>query len=342
MMSFAYPWLLLLLVPFALLAIRVWRRPLPSIRIPSLRPFASANAGRTMASRLPLLVSTLAVAILIVALARPRYGNEKVLIRTEGIDIMLALDLSGSMQSLDVPEKINTENELRQAIGTGKIKNRLEIAKDEVKRFIEKRPNDRIGLIGFAQLPYSLCPPTLDHAWLIANLDQLRPGIIGDKTGIAGPIAGAVKRLKDSNAKRRVLVLFTDGSNNVNATITPLQAAKLAHDYDIVIYTVGIGSNRAFVLHRSFMGEQFMPIEGEFDDGLLKEIAKTSEGRYYKAADAEGMAKVMNAIDKLEKTTVEQPRYIEYSEYGPRLIVLAGIMLLLAFAAEHTVLLRLP
>lgn len=341
-MSFAYPWLLLLLLPFALLVIRIWRRPLPSIRIPSLRPFVSGNARRPLASRLPLILYSLAIAIVILALARPRYGSEKVLIRAEGIDIMLALDLSGSMQSIDVPGKISTENELRQAITSGAVKNRLEIAKDEVRNFIEKRPNDRIGLIGFAQLPYSLCPPTLDHAWLIANLDQLKPGIIGDKTGIAGPIASAVKRLKDSNAKRRVLVLFTDGANNVNSAITPLQAAKLAHDYDIVIYTVGIGSDRAFVLQRTFMGEQFVPIEGEFDEDLLKEIAKTSEGRYYKAADAEGLAKVMNEINKLEKTTVEQPRYMEYSEYAPRLIALALTLLLLGFLAEHTVFLRLP
>lgn len=341
-MTFAYPWLLLLLLPFLLLAWWVWRRPLPGLRISCLAPFAAANPRRAVASRLPLLFYILAIAILIFALARPRYGNERVVLRAEGIDIMLALDLSGSMEAIDVPASITTEAQLRDAIAAGKTKKRIDVAKDEVRRFIERRPNDRIGLIGFAQLPYGLCPPTLDHQWLIANLDQLQPGVIGDKTGIAGPIATAVKRLKDSHSKRRVVVLFTDGANNVNAAITPRQAAKLGRDYDIVIYTVGIGSSRSFVFQRSIMGERFIPIEADYDEELLKDIAKSCDGRYYHADDAVGMSKAMDEINKLEKTSVETPKYIEYSEFAPQLIMLALALLLLGFVAENTLLMRLP
>jgi len=341
-MTFAYPWLLLLLAVLLPLGWWVWRRPLPTLRIPCLKPFAAANPRRRNVSRLPLVLYLLATAVLIVALARPRFGNEKVILRAEGIDIMLALDLSGSMQALDAGSQITTEQELRDAIAAGKVKKRIEMAKDEVKRFIERRPNDRIGLIGFAQLPYSLCPPTLDHEWLISEFDQLQPGTIGDKTGIAGPLASAVKRLKDSHAKRKVIVLFTDGANNVEAVITPRQAAKLAHDNDIIIYTVGVGSDRSFILQRTVMGERFVPIEADFDEDLLKDIAKSSDGRYYHAADPDGMAKVMDEINKLEKTSVETPKYIEYTEFAPRLIVLALVLLLIGFVAEHTVLLRLP
>ena len=144
------------------------------------------------------------------------------------------------------------------------------MAKEEIIKFIEKRPNDRIGLVGFANLPYSACPPTLDHGWLIQNMNRLEPGVIGDKTGIAGPIASAVQRLKNSDSKRRVIVLFTDGSNNVDARVSPRQAAKLAKEFNIIIYTVGIGSNRAYALQRGFFGTQFTEVQGEFDEKLLK------------------------------------------------------------------------
>jgi Ca-activated chloride channel family protein len=282
------------------------------------------------------------VALLILALSRPQEGLEQVRQRAEGIDIMLAIDLSGSMEAVDVPANIRSGKDFRDGILSGKYNNRLEVAKKEIKRFIKSRPNDRIGLIGFAPLPYNACPPTLDHGWLISHLDRLKPGIIGDATGIAGPIASAVHRLKDADSKRRVLVLFTDGSNNVNAKISPRQAAKLANQFGVVIYTVGIGSSQAYVLQKTMFGEQFVPIPGQFDEPLLKDIAKLSEGKYYRAADSEGMAKVMDEINKMEKTTKEQPRIIDYRELAPYFITAAIVLVLLAFALENTILLRIP
>jgi Ca-activated chloride channel family protein len=166
--------------------------------------------------------------------------------------------------------------------------------------------------------------------------------MIGDNTGIAGPIASAVQRLKNSDAKRKVMVLFTDGSNNVDARLTPLQTAKLASEFKVVIYTVGIGSSRSFVRQKSVFGERFLAVEDEFDEALLKELAKLTEGRYYAASDAEGLRKAMEEIDKLEKTTVDQPRYVEYREWAPHIAWLALLLLVAGFVGEHTLFLKIP
>ncbi|MFA7231044.1 MAG: VWA domain-containing protein [Victivallaceae bacterium] len=343
-MIFAYPWLLLLFLLLGLLVWYIWnKKPMPAIVASTAKPFKAANGMRYhRVSRLPLLLYTLAAGLLVLALARPREGIEKVVVRAKGIDIILAIDLSGSMQAIDVPEKITTASQLKKAIDSGAVKNRLEVAKQEIAKFIEKRPNDRIGLIGFAPMAYNICPPTLDHAWLLANLSRLEPGVIGDRTGIASPIASGVHRLEKSDSKRRVLVLFTDGSNNVDARITPRQAAKLAKTCNVVVYTVGIGSGNAFVLQNSFDGPQFVPIRGEFDEPLLQDIASVSDGKYYRAYDAEGLEKVMGEINKLEKTSIEQPKFIDYKEFAPVLAALALALFLLGFLAENTFHLSVP
>ena len=341
--SFAYPWVLLFFIPFIVAVIYVLRKPLPSIRVSNTQLFGSPRY-RSLWSKLsiPSYIYALAIGLLILALARPRLGIATIRQRAEGIDIMLAIDLSGSMQSIDVPNGITTESQLLAAMRNQTVKNRLEVAKDEIRRFIKNRPNDRIGLISFAPLPYVVCPPTLDHAYLLANLVRLQPGMIGDKTGIAGPIASAVSRLKDSDAKRKVIVLFTDGSNNVDAKITPRQAAKLAKEFGVVIYTVGIGSSNAVVRQRGMFGERFFQVDSQFDEDLLRDLAKTSSGRYYKAADARGLQKAMSEIDKLEKTTFEQPRYVEYHEWAPGIILGALLLLLAGFFLEHTLILKVP
>ncbi|MCK5844276.1 MAG: VWA domain-containing protein, partial [Victivallales bacterium] len=306
--------------------------------------FKSANprgAFHPVAS-LPFLLHAVGLALLIFAVARPQRGIEMLKQRAEGIDIMIALDLSGSMEAIDVPENYS-EQEVYNAINSGKLKTRIEIAKQEIRKFIEKRPNDRIGLIAFAPLPYVACPPTLDHAWLYAHLGQLEPNIIGNATGIAGPIASAVHRLKDSDSKRRVLVLFTDGSNNVNNRVTPRQAAKLAKTFNVIIYTVGIGSQNAYIINDNpIFGRTLRQMGGEFDESLLKDIAQFSSGRYYTASDAKGLEKVMGEIDQLEKTTKEQPRYVDYRELGNVFVLWGLILILSAFLLEGTIALKIP
>ncbi|MBU8902544.1 MAG: VWA domain-containing protein [Victivallales bacterium] len=343
-MTFAYPWLLFLYIPLLLIIWYLWsRKAMPALRISSTKPFIRAKQkSNARTSHLPLLFYITASAILVFALARPRVGSEKIIFRAKGIDIILAIDLSGSMRAIDIPRNIKTEKQLSKELKSGKIKNRIEVAKEEIKKFVKKRPNDRIGLIGFAQLPYNICPPTLDHGWLIDNLKRLKPGIIGQSTGIAGPIASGVQRLDKSDSKRRVLVLFTDGANTVNARITPRQAAKLGNACDVVIYTVGIGSNNALVEDNSMFGRSYVQAGGTFDAPLLKDIAKISDGKYYHAFDAKGLEEAMMDINKIEKTTVEQPKYVDYKEFAPTLAVFVLILLLFGFLLENTIFLSIP
>ncbi len=343
-MNFAYPWMLLLYIPLIGLLVYALKRKNPTVIISSVKLFTSGTAekGFNLRANIPLLLYAVATAILVLALSRPQRGIEELKQRAEGIDIMLAIDVSGSMQSIDVPEKYTNGREVAAAINSGKLKPRIDIAKEEIKKFIEKRPNDRIGLVAFAPLPYVACPPTLDHAWLFAHLERLQPGIIGDSTGIAGPITSAVNRLKNCDSKRKVVVLFTDGKNNVNAQITPIQAAKLAKTFDIITYTVGIGSRNAFIIQNGFMGKQLVPIKDEFDEKLLKDIAGTTGGRYFTASDAEGLQKTMDEIDKLEKTSLEQPRYVDYRELAPPLVLTALIIILSGFILSTTLFLKVP
>ena len=339
---FESPWFLLLLIPLMALFIYALKRKIPVLSIPWLKPFKFNNKKHGFrTSAIPLIIYFLAAALLIVSLSRPQKGIEQLKQRAKGIDIMLALDLSGSMKAIDIPTNMS-KNAIISSINNGSLKDRISYAKEEIKRFIEKRPDDRIGLVVFAPLPYVACPPTLDHQWLLRHLKEVDAGIIGDATNIAAPITSAVNRLKDSKAKRRVLVLFTDGSNNVEDRINPLQAAKLAKMYNVIIYTVGIGSQNAYVLQNTMFGPQFIPVMGQFDDHLMKTIAKDTEGKYYSVKNAKGLQEVLKKIDKLEKTTVEAPVFIDYRELGHFITFAALIMFLLAIALDHLVFTRIP
>ena len=349
MISFAYPWALaaLLLVPLLYLYERFVKKP-PAIVVPSVRPFPTGNKRNERKRFAPRPVSgafwcfLTAFALLAVALGRPRLGDEKVLIRAKGIDIILALDMSGSMRAFDVPASYTDGKELYKAISSGEVKNRLDTAKAEIRRFIEKRPNDRIGLLGFSDLAYSFAPPTLDHDWLLTRLETLTPGMIGDATGIASPIGSAVSRLKGSDSPRRVLVLFTDGANTAPNRVTPEEAAKLAREFNIIVHTVGIGSGSACMLLDTPFGKRFHPYGDQFDEALLRKIADTTGGTYFNASGSEGMKEVMARINELEKTTFEQPRYIEYREYAPIFALAALALMLIALTVETTIRLRLP
>ena len=339
---FESPWYLLLLIPLTLLLIIAAKRKSPMLSIPWIKPFLTKKrqSGFKKTS-IPFVFFAIAFVLLVFAVARPQQGMEELKQRAEGIDIMLALDLSGSMKGIDIPKNI-TSNQVVRDLEKGKLGERIVYAKKEIRKFIEMRPNDRIGLVVFAPLPYVACPPTLDHTWLLSHLNSVDAGIIGDATNIAGPIASGVNRLKTADSKRRVMVLFTDGSNNVNARISPLQAAKLAKTYDVVIYTVGIGSKNAYVLQNSMFGEQFVPLGGQFDKKLLMDIAKETGGKYYSAKDAKGLQEVLSQIDKLEKTSAEQSRFIDYRELGTPLVLLALILIFIGFFLENTFFIRLP
>lgn len=340
------PWWGLLAVVILLGIIVAWHRRRPALRVSTLQPYSTAGGrqGRKkpLILRIPLLLYGAGLLSLVIALCRPQIGIERTIRRTEGIDIMLAVDVSGSMKAYDLGDEYQTSEDVLRGLRTGKLQSRIEIARQELIRFVENRPHDRIGLVVFSKYPYVVCPPTLDQDFLLKNMERIDISAFPDMTGIAGPITSAVNRLQNSDARRRVLVLFTDGDNNVNAAVTPIQAARLAETFDIIIYTVGIGSRRSVLAVDTPWGTRLRGGVAGFNQDLLQTIAETTGGRYFEARDADRFRQVMQEIDKLEKVTIEQPLYLDYRErFLPWLI--AGIALcLIAFLLQDTVLQELP
>ncbi len=344
MPEFTSPWFFLLLIPLTIITIVALRRR-PAAILFSDTQSVKESGGKVAFSWLracPDLLFFVAGLMIVIALAGPRKGIGLVKERTEGIDIMLVLDVSGSMQTIDIPEKYKTGPEIQRAYDKGDLKNRMEVAKRELEHFVKNRPSDRIGLISFAGLPFTVCPPTLDHDYLTGHLQLLKAGMFdrtAGGTGMASPIAIATNSLKASDSKRRVIVLFTDGANNIEDTITPEQAAELAANYNITIYTVGIGSDRAIVID-SFFGAR--SVKDEFDEPLLQAIAEKTNGIYMKAADEDRFRDTMEKINKLEKVTIIQPRFTTYKLLFSGFLLAAIILVALAFILEHTVCLRIP
>lgn len=338
-----FPWALALLVPLALLLLRQLTKREPALQIPSIARLPDGKLKRISIARIvPAVFYAIAGTLMIFALAGPRFDAGEIRQKSEGVDIMIAIDLSDSMAAFDPAKNLRSDAEIRRAHEAGETLRRLDVCKEEIERFIRERPNDRIGLIAFADLPYAVCPPTLDHAWLLKQISSLELHSIGEGTGLAAPIISVVDRTKDSDAERKVMVLFTDGSNTVQNKVTPEQAAKIAHDYKLTVHTVGIGSRRSYVEQRGFFGKQLVSYPNGFDEALLKKIAETTGGHYYAADDREAMRAALAAIDELEKTPEELPRIALYDEKADSFAGAALIFLLLGFALSRTVFLRFP
>ena len=241
---------------------------------------------------------------LVIAIARPQRGLDDSRVRTEAVDIILLIDLSESMETKDF-HKYNRRM------------SRLEASKDVIERFLEKRPNDRIGMVGFATLPYAVAPLTMDHGWLAQRMQGLHTGMLdGSRTAIGDGIASAVNRLRESEAKSKVIILLTDGANNYG-TLSPDNAASASEALGIKIYTVGAGGARSGF----FMQRQ------EVDETTLKKIASTTGGTFYRARDLETLNAVYEEIDRLEKTEIEVERVTRFEEIAGGWII-AGILLL--------------
>jgi Ca-activated chloride channel family protein len=254
---------------------------------------------------LPVLYA-LGLVCLVVAMARPQKGLDESRVHTEGVDMVLLLDLSESMDTQDFV-KLNRRM------------SRLDATKDVVKRFLMKRPNDRIGIVGFASLPYAIAPLTLDHNWLISRLEGLHTGMLdGRRTAIGDGIASAVNRLRESEAKSKIIILLTDGANNYG-TLSPENAARAAEALGIKIYTIGAGG----------AGGGFFMRRQEVDEDTLKKVAKASGGKFYRARDLETLQAVYEEIDQLEKTEIEVEQFTSFEETSKGWI-LAGILLLLS------------
>ena len=326
------PWALalLLLVPLVFW-FRRRRLQEPRVRYPSLDvlralPGGSRQQWRWIVSALRGLVFILLVG----ALARPQLGTAQSSYFGEGIDIILAVDISGSMRSEDF------------TLESGRA-NRLAVLKSVVTDFVAERQGDRIGLVLFSARPYTQCPLTLDHGWLLQNLERARIGMIEDGTAIGSALATAVGRLEHSEAESKIVILLTDGQNNAGK-ISPLTAAEAAKALGITVYTIGAGTRgMAPYPDRDVFGNLvYRPVEVDIDEDTLHKIADLTGGAYFRATDTKSLTDVYETINQLERTTFTAPRYLDYDEMYPWLLVPAVVLLGLEIGLSHSVLRKLP
>lgn len=301
MFRFAYPQafiLLVLLVPLVYYSVRSGGRQ-RSVAFSSLGLLGKAGLVASPWKRYGKLALRALVLILIVlAIARPQTGRSESTVRTEGIDIVLVLDTSSSMQAEDF-----------------KPRNRLYVAKEVVKEFVSKRHNDRMGLVVFSANAITQCPLTLDYDILTELVDTVDFGMLEDGTAIGVALATACNRLRDSEAKSRVVILLTDGRNNMGV-VAPTTAAEVAKALDIKVYTIGVGKKgRAPVpVSDPLFGRRLVPMEVQLDEKGLREIADITGGRYFRATDADELAQIYDHIDELEKTTIETQTFTSYTD----------------------------
>jgi Ca-activated chloride channel family protein len=269
----------------------------------------------------------LAIALFLVALAGPRSVLEEANIKAEGIDIVLALDTSGTMAAEDFEIQ-------------GERYTRLGIVKKVVKEFVNARSNDRIAIVAFAGRAYTVSPMTTDYSWLKANLDRIELGIIEDGTAIGSAISSSMSRLQKSKAKSKVVILLTDGMNNAGK-INPLEAAKAAQALGIKIYTIGVGSKGLvpFPVQDPWGRKFYQQIQVNIDEELLRQIASLTDGKYYRATDAASLQQIYHEIDSLEKTEADQPHYRQYKEFFG-FVLLAGLLFLFVETILKNTLLR--
>ncbi|MCB1034865.1 MAG: VWA domain-containing protein, partial [Acidobacteria bacterium] len=295
------------------------QRKAAAVRFSSLQTLSRLKPSKSLLlRRLVLGLRVLTLGLLILAMARPQTGRKQTQVRTEGIDIVLVLDTSGSMQALDLDGD--------KAIA--KRRNRLEVAKSVVEEFIKKRDNDQIGLVVFGDQAFTQCPLTLDHGIVATFLERIEIGVAGDGTAIGSALGTAVKRLKDSEAKSKVIILLTDGRNNAGS-LSPGKAAEIAKTFGIKVYTIGAGTRgKAPFLVDSFFGQQVVYEAVQIDEGTLEAIAKETGGAYFRAQDESALASIYDEIDQLEKTEITMHTYMEYNERF-RWFVLPALGLLL-------------
>lgn len=312
----AYLFLLLLLIPVVFWYVwEMWKSD-ASIQLSSNAVLRrQPRTARLYMLHLPFLLRTAGIILLTIALARPQLSNSWQSETTEGIDIMMAIDISGTMQAEDLKP------------------NRLEAAKNVASEFVINRPNDNIGLVVFAGESFTQCPLTTDHAVLVNLFKSVQFGMIEDGTAIGLGLANAVNRMKDSKTKSKVIILLTDGSNN-RGDIDPQTAAEIAKTFGIRVYAVGVGSyGKARVPVQTPIGTQYMMMDSEFDEATLKNIAQTTGGEYFRATDNNSLKAIYEQIDQLEKTKIRVREYSKKQEnfqpflWGALLCLLIEILL---------------
>jgi Ca-activated chloride channel homolog len=334
-MAFAHPYFLLLLLLLPLLAWLKGKRGSPpaflysSVKlVEGLTRVKRSRAGFFLAA-----LRWLTLAIFIVALAQPRLMKSETTVKESGVDIVVAFDLSGSMMSEDF------------VVG-GKRVNRFNMARSVLKKFIDQRPSDRIGLIVFATQAFIATPLTLDHDFLQENLDRLEIGSINpNATAIGDALGTAVNRVRDLKAKSKIVILMTDGENN-SGKINPLTAAQAAQALGVKVYTIGIGKRGMAPMpvgKNPYTGETIYQDEpADVDEDTLQKIAQMTGGNYYRADDAEHFRQIYATIDRLEKTEAVINKYTEFKELFPWFVSSGLLLLLVEIVLSQTVFRRLP
>ncbi len=330
--------LLWMLLPLYLVWAAGWwllaRRRSGVVRFSSTRTLERLRPSRRLLARRAVQgLRLVTVALLILGMARPQTGRRQTEVRTEGIDIILVLDTSGSMQALDL--------DADRAVN--RRRNRLEVSRAVVERFVQKRPNDQIGMVVFGSQAYTQCPLTLDHGVVAAFLERVEIGMAGDQgTAIGSALGTAIKRLRESEAESKVIILLTDGRNNAGA-LTPRKAAEIARTFDVKIYAIGVGTRgKAPFIVDSLFGKRVIYEDVEIDEPMLQEIAAETGGAYFRAEDGEALAAIYDEIDRMEKTEVTTESHMEYDERFRMLALPALGLLLLETLLLGTRLRKLP
>ena len=320
-----YLFFLLVLIPVVFWYIKEMHHSDASLQISSHRNLQMKQ--KTLKIKLlhvPFVLRCLAITMVVIALARPQASNSWRTESTEGIDIMLTLDISGTMMAEDLKP------------------NRLEASKAVASEFILSRPNDNIGLVVFAGESFTQCPLTTDHAVLINLFNGVNYGLIEDGTAIGLGLANAVDRIKDSKARSKVIILLTDGSNN-RGDIAPITAAEIAQSFGIRVYAIGVGSyGKVNIPVQTPMGLQYQLMDSEFDEKSLQNIATMTGGQYFRATNNNKLRSIYQEIDQMEKTKIDVREYNKKNEEFYIFAIVALLLLVAELLLRNTVLKRIP
>ena len=327
-LQFAYPQALYLalLIP-VMIGWYIFRqlKTTPTIQISGIQPFKGSSVSwKYYLRHFPFILRQAALGFLILVVARPQSSNSWENVTTEGIDIILAVDISGSMLAEDFKP------------------NRLEASKSVATEFIAGRPDDRMGLVVFSGESFTQCPLTTDHAVLMNLFQGIQSGIIEDGTAIGLGLATSVSRLKDSDARSKVIILLTDGMNN-RGEIAPITAAEIAKTFGIRVYTVGVGTlGTAPYPFRTPFGIQYQNVKVEIDEGVLQEIANMTGGKYFRATNNQKLKEIYMEIDKMEKSRIDVKEINTKTEEYQRFLFLALLLLLMEIMLRLTFFKRNP
>ena len=322
--------LLLLLIPYLLWYFLFRRKTEPTMRMSDTNAYRFApKSWRMWLLHVPMVLRMLTFTLIVTAMARPQVHNSLETRTVEGIDIMISMDVSTSMLLQDISP------------------NRLEAAKKTAAEFVAKRENDNIGLTIFAGEAFTQCPMTVEHSTLLTLLHNVRTdiaasGLIEDGTAIGMGLATSLTKLQNSKAKSRVVILLTNGTNNMG-DISPATAAEMAKSMGVRVYTIAVGTDKVTTMPNIVAGTvQYVPIKSEIDERALKEIAATTNGNFYRATNSDDLRRIYNDIDKLEKSKLYEKIQSETHEGYQPFVIAAIIALLLEMLLRITILRRLP